>query len=95
MLLFVLLLADFIASFYLIEQDRKGVILGLLKLSVNTVVSPLIFRSSFWEVVKCNNVSFVRHVSLGAPALHTTSARSTLKGTVGLKLGIKVHCHQQ
>lgn len=88
-------MSKFFASFYLIEQDRNEVILGLLKGCVNTVVSPLIFRSSFWEVVRRNNVSFVRCVSLSAPALHTASASSTLKGTVGLKFRIKVHCQQQ
>lgn len=63
----------------------------MCKYSCVTFNIPLVFL----EVVKCNNVSFVGHVSLSAPALHTASARSTLKGTVGLKLRIKVHCHQQ
>lgn len=68
------------------------VILSLLKGCVNTVDSPLIFRS---EVVRCNNVSFVGHVSFSAPALHIASASNTLKGTWGLKLGINVPCQQQ
>lgn len=61
----------------------------MCKYSCVTFNIPLVFLGG------CNNVSFVRRVSLSAPALHTASASSTLKGTVGLKLRIKVHCHQQ
>lgn len=63
----------------------------MCKYSCVTFNIPLVFR----EVVRCNIGSFVGHVSLSAPALHTAFASSTLKGNVGLKLKIKVHCQQQ